>query len=222
MNSSVSLKETWLTLLFILLLVIVALRYLVPPAVIPASASVTDFSAERAMEHVKIIAREPHPTGSIANARVLDYIVAQLRSQGLKTEVQKSASTNPWDIGGAPYSAGTIQNVIARLPGANTTGALLLMAHYDSVATGPGASDNASGVAALLEILRALRGGSSLRNDVIFAFTDGEEDGGLGAQAFVDEYSAAKLVSMALVVESGGSCGRATFVMESQHQQNGC
>lgn len=78
MNSSVSLKETWLTLLFILLLVIVALRYLVPPAVIPASASVTDFSAERAMEHVKIIAREPHPTGSIANARVLDYIVAQL------------------------------------------------------------------------------------------------------------------------------------------------
>jgi len=221
MNSSASLKETWLTLLFILLLAIVALRYLVPPAVVPASVPVTDFSAERAMEHVKVIAREPHPTGSIANTRVRDYIVAQLSSQGLQPEVQKSASTTPWDIGGAPYSAGTIQNVIARLPGANSTGALLLMAHYDSVATGPGASDNASGVATLLETLRALRGGSSLRNAVIFAFTDGEEDGGLGAQAFVDEYSAAKLVSVALVVDSGGSCGRATFVMESQHQQNG-
>jgi hypothetical protein len=221
MNSSASLKESWLTLLFILLLAIVAFRSLVPPAAVPASAPVTDFSAARAMEHVKVIAREPHPIGSIANSRVRDYIVAQLSSQGLKPEVQNSVSTTAWDIGGAPYSAGTIQNVIARLPGTNSTGALLLMAHYDSVATGPGASDNASGVATLLETLRALRGGSSLRNDVIFAFTDGEEDGGLGAQAFVDEYSAAKLVSMALVVDSGGSCGRATFVMESQHQQNG-
>jgi hypothetical protein len=221
MNSSASLKETWLTLVFLLLVAIVALRYLVPPAVVPASAPMTDFSAERAMEHVKVIAREPHPTGSIANTRVRDYIVAQFSSQGLKTEVQKSTSTTSWDIGGAPYSAGTIQNVIATLPGTNSTGALLLMAHYDSVATGPGASDNGSGVATLLETLRALRGGSSLRNDVIFAFTDGEEDGGLGAQAFVDEYSPAKLVSVALVVDSGGSCGRATLVMESQHQQNG-
>jgi acetylornithine deacetylase/succinyl-diaminopimelate desuccinylase-like protein len=182
---------------------------------------VTDFSAERAMEHVKIIAREPHPTGSMANARVRDYIVEQLSSTGLKTEVQKSASTTPWDIGGAPYSAGTIQNVVARLPGTNSTGALVLMAHYDSVATGSGASDNASGVATLLETLRALRRGSSLRNDMIFAFTDGEEDGGLGAQAFVDEYSPAKLVSVALVIDSGGSCGRAPLVVESLHQQNG-
>jgi len=220
-NSSAALKEAWLTLLFILLLAIAALRYLVPPPVVPTSAPVTDFSAERAIEHVKVIAREPHPTGSIANTRVRDYIVAQLSSEGLKTEVQKSASTTPWDIGGAPYSAGTIQNVIARLPGTNSTGALLLMAHYDSVATGPGASDNASGVATLLETLRALRAGSSLRNDVIFAFTDGEEDGGLGAQAFVDEYSSAKLVSVALVLDSGGTCGRTPLVVESLHQQNG-
>jgi Zn-dependent M28 family amino/carboxypeptidase len=56
---------------------------------------------------------------------------------------------------------------------------------------------------------------------VIFAFTDGEEDGGLGAQAFVDEYSLAKRVSVALVIDSGGSCGRGPLVVESQHQQNG-
>src|SRR5580700_4799741 len=221
MNSSASLKETWLTLVFLLLVAIVALRYLVPPAVVPASAPMTDFSAERAMEHVKVIAREPHPTGSIANTRVRDYIVAQFSSQGLKTEVQKSTSTTSWDIGGAPYSAGTIQNVIATLPGTNSTGALLLMAHYDSVATGPGASDNGSGVATLLETLRALRSGPSLRNDVILAFTDGEEDGGLGSQAFVDEHSLAKLVSVALVIDSGGSCGRGPLVVENQHQQNG-
>jgi Zn-dependent M28 family amino/carboxypeptidase len=121
-----------------------------------------------------------------------------------------------------PTRAGTVESVIARLPGTNGTDALLLVAHYDSVATGLGASDNGSGVATLLETLRALRGGPPLRNDVIFAFTDGEEDGGLGAQAFVDEYSPAKLVTVALVVDSGGSCGRAPLVVESLHQQNEC
>jgi hypothetical protein len=220
-TTSVSFKEALLTFFFVFLIAIIALSYLVPPAVVPASAPAMDFSAERAMEHLRVIAREPHPTGSTANARVRDYIVEQLNSLGLRPDVQKSVSTTPWDIGGAPYSAGTIQNVIARLPGTNSTGAVLLMAHYDSVATGPGASDNASGVAALLEILRALLVESSLRNDLIFAFTDGEEDGGLGAQAFVDEYSPAKLVSVALVVDSGGNCGRAALVMESRHQQNG-
>jgi hypothetical protein len=220
-TTSVSFREALLTFFFVFLIAIIALSYLVPPAVVPASAPATDFSAERAMEHLRVIAREPHPTGSTANARVRDYIVEQLNSLGLTPDVQKSVSTTPWDIGGAPYSAGTIQNVIARLPGTNSTGAVLLMAHYDSVATGPGASDNASGVAALLEILRALLVESSLRNDLIFAFTDGEEDGGLGAQAFVDEYSPAKLVSVALVVDSGGSCGRVALVMESRHQQNG-
>jgi hypothetical protein len=219
--SSVSLKETLLTFILILFMAIIAVSYLVPPAVVPGSAPATDFSAERAMKHLKVIAREPHPTGSIANTRTRNYIVEQLRFLGLKPEVQKSVSTTTWDIGGAPYSAGTVENVIARLPGTNTTGALLLMAHYDSVATGPGASDNGSGVATLLETLRALRGGPSLRNDVIFAFTDGEEDGGLGSQAFVDEHSLAKLVSVALVIDSGGSCGRAPLVVENQHQQNG-
>ena len=219
--SSVSFKEALLTFLFILFIAIVALSDLVPPTVVPASAPVTDFSAERAMKHLKVIAREPHPTGSIAIGRVRDYIVGQTRSLGLNPELQKSVSTTSWDIGGAPYSAGTVENVIVRLSGTNTTGALLLMAHYDSVATGPGASDNGSGVATLLETLRALRSGSSLRNDVILAFTDGEEDGGLGSQAFVDEHSLAKLVSVALVIDSGGSCGRGPLVVANQHQQNG-
>jgi Peptidase family M28 len=216
-----SVTEALLTFFFTLFVAIIALHSLVPAPVVPASAQATAFSAERAMEHVKVIAREPHPTGSIANTQVRDYIVEQLKSLELKPEVQKSVGTTSWDIGGAPYSAGAVENVIARLPGEDSTGALLLMAHYDSVATGPGASDNGSGVATLLETLRALRGGSPLKNDVILAFTDGEEDGGLGAQAFVDEYAPAKLVYVALVVDSGGSCGRGPLVAESQHQQNG-
>jgi hypothetical protein len=91
--SSVSITEALLSFVFILLVAIAALSYLVPPAVVPASAPVTEFSAERAIENLKVIAREPHPTGSIANARVRDYIVEQTRSLGLNPELQKSVST---------------------------------------------------------------------------------------------------------------------------------
>jgi hypothetical protein len=41
------------------------------PAIIPASAPATVFSAERAMQHVREIAQRPHPTGSVDHARVL-------------------------------------------------------------------------------------------------------------------------------------------------------
>jgi acetylornithine deacetylase/succinyl-diaminopimelate desuccinylase-like protein len=145
---------------------IVALSNLVPPSVVPASAPVTEFPAERAMKHLKVIAREPHPIGSVANGRVRDYVVERIQSLGLNPELQKSVSTTSWDIGGAPYSAGTVENVVARLPGTNGTDALRLVAHFDSAATGLGASDNGSAVATLLETLRALRGGPPLKNNV--------------------------------------------------------
>jgi hypothetical protein len=44
----------------------------------------------------------------------------------------------------------------------------MLVAHYDSVPRGPGASDDGHGVAVLLETLRALKSAAPLRNDVIF------------------------------------------------------
>jgi hypothetical protein len=80
--SSVSFKEALLTFLLILLMATVGLSHLVPPTVVPASAPVTHFSAERAMKHLKVIACEPHPTGSIANGRVRGYIVEQMQSLG--------------------------------------------------------------------------------------------------------------------------------------------
>lgn len=60
----------------------------------------------------------------------------------------------------------------------------MLVAHYDSVAAGPGAGDDAAAVAAVLETVRALRDRPPLRNDLVVLLTDGEEDGLLGAQAF--------------------------------------
>ena len=214
--SRASMVEPLLNLFVISLLTIFALRSLVPPDALPSTAALSVFSAERAVDHLKAVAREPHPTGSAENARVRDYLVEQLKFLGLEPQVQNAVSSTTWDIGGAPYGSGTIRNVMARLNGTNSTGALLLMAHYDSVATGPGAADNGSGVVTLLETLRVLRRDALLRNDVIVVFTEGEEDGGLGAQAFVDEHPWAREVSLAVIADSG-SCGPVGMGVFSQH-----
>jgi acetylornithine deacetylase/succinyl-diaminopimelate desuccinylase-like protein len=66
------------------------------------------------------------------------------------------------------------------------------MAHCDSVAPAPGATDDGSGVVTLLETLRALRSGTPPRNDLVIVFTDGEELGTVGVQGFVDEHPWAK------------------------------
>lgn len=88
-------------------------------------------------------------------------------------------------------------NLIGRLPGRRPdAGAVLLVAHWDHFgvcAEAPaedlvcnGAVDNASGVAALIEIARRLAKGPQLDRDVLFLATTGEELGLLGAHAFAE------------------------------------
>jgi hypothetical protein len=73
-------------------MVALALYQFVPPAVVPADAPAKEFSAERAMAHLEVIAREPHPVGSPENARVRDYLVRQISAMGLRPEVQKTTT----------------------------------------------------------------------------------------------------------------------------------
>ncbi len=214
--SSVSITEALLSFVFILLVAIAALSYFVLPAVVPASAPVTEFSAERAIENLKVIAREPHPTGSIANARVRDYLVEQLKQEGLEPQIQRTGVASLMEDFPGPYGAGTVENILARLKGSESTGGVLLMAHYDSVAPAPGATDDGSGVVTLLETLGALRIGTPPRNDVIIVFTDGEELGTVGVQGFVDEHPWANEISVALNLDAGGSCGPAS-ISETKH-----
>lgn len=158
------------------------------PAARPASAPPDAFSADRATALLPGIASVPHPNGSAAAADVRAYLTTQLRGLGLEPDVRTAvAARSP--KGGHP-SAGTVSNVHARIAGTDPTGRVLLVAHYDSVPTGPGASDNGANVAAILEVARALRTGPAHRNDVDLLFTDGEEAGLLGAQAYVDSGAA--------------------------------
>lgn len=163
---------------FIMLLVLVVVAIpsvgqLFPRKVTPAGAPLDVFSGERAMAHLPVIASEPHPAGSPAQARVRDYLVHELTKIGLEVKVQQTAG---------------LENVVARLRGSDSTGAIVVLSHYDTVSFSPGAGDNGSAVAALLEIMRALTAGPALRNDVIALFDDKEEIGPFsGTRAFVRE-----------------------------------
>ena len=122
-----------------------------------------------------------------------DHILAQAQALGLSTEVQRAEV--------APGR--TAENVIVRLPGtANSGRDVLITAHYDSAPASPGAGDNGVSVAAMLESMRVLKASGPLENDVVFLFTDGEELGGPGAEAFVTNHQAAQRVGVAFVFDS--------------------
>ena len=177
---------------------------LVPPD-INANAPATEFSSARAREYLKAIAVKPHPIGSPAHAEVRDYIFAELMKMGLQPQVQKTTAVNTrW---GSSYRAGTVQNIVAKLPGTANTRAVLLVAHYDAAPYSLGASDDGAAVVSLVETLRALKASPPLKNDVIFLATDGEEVGLLGAIAFVQQHPWAKDVGVVLNFEARGDHG---------------
>jgi hypothetical protein len=171
---------------------------------VPASAPAAEFSAERAMVHLARFARAPRPIGSDANARTVDYLAGELRSAGLEVEIQSAVGSFAAE-GAAGF--GRVDNVVATLPGRDPTGTVILAAHHDSVGMGPGAADDGAAVAALLETVRALRTGSGPRNDIVLLITDGEEDGLLGADAFLREHPLGDRGGVVLNFEARGTGG---------------
>lgn len=174
------------------------------PAPVAANAPDSVFSSGRAMAELVEIARAPHPTGSPENARVRGLIVDRLRTLGLDPRVD--SATSVVRRGGAAHSA-VVHDIVARVPGTSSTGAVLLTAHYDAVPLSHGAGDDGMGVATILETLRATQAGPPLRNDLIILITDGEELGLLGSRAFVRDDPWLSDVSVALSVEMRGGSG---------------
>ena len=151
------------------------------------------------MRDVEEIAKKPHPLGSAENDRVREYLVARLRVLGANPQVQTATVARHSPLG--PDTWAVVNNVFAKMPGTQSTGAVMMVAHYDSVPSGPGAGDDAASVAAILETIRALKiSASPLRNDLIVLLTDGEELGLLGATSFVDQHSAGELTDIKVVL----------------------
>lgn len=98
--------------------------------------------ATRLRQHVETLAQTPRPPGSREHRQAADYIRQQLRQAGF--EVDDAVYTE---------AGFTAVNLVTRpVPGRADLPLMIIGAHYDSVAGSPGADDNASAVAALLEL----------------------------------------------------------------------
>jgi hypothetical protein len=191
------------TAAFVALVTLAGVHQLRAPRARPETAPLERFSAGRALHLLQIIAAAPHPMGSPAQAIVRGYIYRQLTGMDLQVQVERRQVLTPDFV----RVAGTVHNVIGVLPGTDSSKAIVLVAHYDTVPAAPGAADDGSSVATLLEAARTLRTGPPLRNDVIFLFTDGEEPGLLGAQAFATDPQWAARVGVVLNFDNPGTSG---------------
>jgi Zn-dependent M28 family amino/carboxypeptidase len=133
--------------------------------------------------HVEAVIGERHPVSSLTRLQeTQEYLAGQFRSFGL------AVSSHSFDALGH-----TFQNVIATIPPrAQGTGALpplLIAAHYDTVVGSPGADDNASGLAVMLEVARHLSAVPVSRPVRFIGFCLEEEDllGSLAYAAYLRE-----------------------------------
>jgi hypothetical protein len=172
----------------------------------------TGFSTYNALEHVKKISLKEHYVGSEDHKNVQNYIVEELNKMGLETEIQTETAVNKkW------FAATTAQNILAKIKGSTNGKALMLLSHYDSNSHSSfGASDAASGVAVILEGVKAFLSKKQIpKNDIIILISDAEELGLLGAQAFVDKHPWTKNVGLVLNFEARGSGGPSYMLMET-------
>ncbi len=171
------------------------------------------------------------------------YIISQMRQAGLKPffesyeqpfeacAVQKLKSGVRYfveadsiaEIKKQVHRTMHLSNVLAVLPGKKTDEMVVVGAHLDhegvySDLEGDkiynGADDNASGVAAVLQIMKAfVASGATLERTIVFAFWDGEEFGLLGSRYFTDNYKDMQKVKGYLNFDMVGSGTDSRYLM---------
>jgi hypothetical protein len=162
-------------------------------------AAIQSIQVNDLVRHVEVLADdtfEGREAGSRGGRAAGVYLTKELAKFG----VQPAGIDGSWF---QPYT-GNQQNILGRLAGSEPTfkdQVILVSAHYDHVGYGSstnsfgpigfihnGADDNASGVAALLEVAQAFQSlGLPPRRTILFALWDGEEKGLLGSRHWVSQ-----------------------------------
>lgn len=207
-------KNTWLySLLFLGLVLFVTFFFTMPPTYNASEKTpLSEFSTKRALLTVKEISKKPHYVGSKNHESVANYLQKKLEELGLKTTIQEGFTMTEKGV------LVKSKNIIATVKGTENNSSLLLLSHYDSAphSFSKGAGDDASGIATILEGVRAfLHKKTPHKNDLIILFTDAEELGLNGAALFVTEHKLAKKIGLALNFEARGTSGPSYMLMET-------
>jgi Zn-dependent M28 family amino/carboxypeptidase len=120
--------------------------------------------------------------------------------------------------------AAQTSNVIAETESSSPDTVVVVGAHLDSVAAGPGINDNGSGTATILEIaLQLARLGIETPNRLRFAFFGAEEWGLLGSAHYVEELPEAELdrIVLNLNFDMLGSPNPVSFVYDGDGSDTG-
>ena len=124
--------------------------------------------------------REPGTEGALSAA---GWVKDQVALYGLPV------AEDAWDQAIPGLGTVRLRNLVTVIPGASTD-AILFLAHRDNIGSDPGANDNASGTAALIELERAygrlgtIAGRPKPDHTLIFLSSDGGAYGGFGAERF--------------------------------------
>lgn len=133
----------------------------------------------RVLENVTAAATPP-----VLHVRLEDCTAAGITGWDGLTEIETARLVWDADV----YSPGTSGNLVARIPGADPSRAVILGAHIDSP-NSPGALDNGAGSAALLEVARRFdEGGAEPPIDVYLVWFGSEEIWLYGSLHFVDTH----------------------------------
>src|SRR6056297_264281 len=200
-----------LALILLALAVYWSFKSLMPVYKAKKDVPTDSFSTDRALEHVKELSKEPHAVGFPGHERAKDYVISELKKMGLTTTIQDGYTAGDWG------NLSKATNILARIEGSGNGKALLLLSHYDSNPhSSYGASDAGSGVATILEGVRAFLSENKVpNNDIIILITDAEELGLNGADLFVNKHPWAKDVGLALNFEARGSGGPSYMLIET-------
>jgi hypothetical protein len=152
-----------------------------------AAVSSPQVSRERLLTHIQKLNFQRYTDAERRRSR--NYIISELKKYGFKPKQES-------------FTEGI--NIIAERPGRDrNAGAILIGAHYDTVFQSPGADDNGTGVAVVLEIAR-LFGSQSTPRTLKLVLFDKEEAGLLGSQAFATKKAHVKDLHGAIVMDMVG------------------
>jgi len=180
-----------------------SLLFLRPPDVLEPSEQPVSFDGDRAMASLRDVAqRFPSRTaGSGADARCAAWLADQLRGLGLEPHVDEfTAAVNGQEV--------TLRNVWAAAPG-GPGGAIVVLAGRDSPPRSTqGADNNASGIAAVLELARVYAT-TSHAHTIVFLWTDGDTLGDLGAEEFAARCSGQRTLAVICLRQIAGHGAKA-------------